>query len=253
MVVKSGGFGFPSSYWTPGAEPHDQDVDFLMELRNFGVRAAPRAAFALRDAFIKSQDLDERRLLAVAVLSQMVQAFELFAILMLSVRDRSRRSLLVTFLEHDPNELAEALEELATVTNESDVARFARLPDVRNLNLAMVCSSALSTSRAAGNTLTSAQEAVRVFHNKAKHGFLVVRAFDQHTRPHFGPSQDERVVALAQEKKRDPVTRRRAPRVLSMATDAASVERDAWSTEMTSRNTSQVIEFILAAIQDRSL
>ena len=79
--------GFPTSYWEPGSEAHDQDVDFLAELGHFGVRAAPEAAFALREAYTRSREPDARRLLAVGVLSQMVQAFELFAILMLSVRE----------------------------------------------------------------------------------------------------------------------------------------------------------------------
>jgi hypothetical protein len=176
---------FPADYWSDG---YRHDRGFLEELRRLAA-SAPAAMTALYAQRARATgDADERRILASRAVTELMQGIETFFVLLLAVRQRSSRSIFDTFVDHKTTETRDLMNHVPGASID-DVRVLLGLPESETQTPEFGRVHGAVTRLAA--QLTIKDGSLRTFHNKVKHGAVLVSRVGQEDR------ETEMVFAIA--------------------------------------------------------
>jgi hypothetical protein len=185
---------FPPAYY--GSPQQQLDLEFLIEIQNLGLRVPRRVADVLWESYQNSNEEDAKRSYAARIMGEFAQAAELFSLLVLAVRRRDQAPILVTFVDHQTNELTAVMDEFAAAPN-ATIGQLLQAPEPGHTQQTQELFEAVT---AAGQQFAAAFSAnggaVRRFYTKTKHGFPITRSFDPAGPPFFGANPDLGVWAI---------------------------------------------------------
>jgi hypothetical protein len=184
---------FPPGYWEGKAS---LDGEFLDELQVLGARAPVTMTDLLLQAYGTAGDDDQRRIIAARALGEMAQGVETFAILAMAVRDRHQRGILETFVLHDVGAPKQAIDSLAGLERPKQIDAFLNVrPDALDEDQRRALPTIFQRGQGLARILTMKGGVVRTFHNKSKHGPVLVRSVRE-GQPRFGATEPPTIFVI---------------------------------------------------------